>query len=70
MTKLVELEDYELSPNLRKICGAVLLAFALVVGLSLFGVHVPSAIKTFLEILLLPAGLLLNASRLSIWVKK
>lgn len=70
MSKSVELEDYELSPNVRKFCFALLMAFVVVTSASVFGLDVPKTIKDIASFLALPAGLLLNASRLSIWIKK
>ncbi|MGG6325189.1 hypothetical protein ACQ5UC_16090 [Vibrio cholerae] len=68
--KSVELEDYELSPNVRKFCFALVMFFVVVIGASIFGLTVPEKIKDIALFLALPAGLLLNASRLSIWIKK
>ena len=68
--KSVELEDYELSPSVRKFCFALLMAFVVVIGASILGLNVPEKIKDIALFVALPAGLLLNASRLSIWVKK
>jgi hypothetical protein len=70
MSKSVELEDYELSPNARKFCFALVMVFVVVTGASIFGLNVPEKIKDIAGFVALPAGLLLNASRLSIWVKK
>lgn len=68
--KSVELEDYELSPNVRRFCFALLMVFVVAIGASVFGLNVPEKIKDAALFVALPAGLLLNASRLSIWVKK
>ncbi|EGU42441.1 hypothetical protein [Vibrio scophthalmi] len=68
--KSVELEGYELSPNVRKFCFVLLMAFVVVIGASIFGLYVPEKIKDIAFFLALPAGLLVNVSRLSIWVKK
>ncbi|HGF7521734.1 TPA: hypothetical protein AB5A43_003178 [Vibrio cholerae] len=68
--KSVELEGYELSPNVRKFCFALLVFFVVVVGAEIFGLNVPEKIKYIASFMALPAGVLLNASRLSIWVKK
>ncbi|WP_455292647.1 hypothetical protein [Vibrio parahaemolyticus] len=68
--KPVELEDYELSPNVRKFCFALLMVFIVVTGASILGVNVPEKIKDIAVFVALPAAVLLNASRLSIWVKK
>lgn len=68
--KPVELEDYELSPNVRKFCFALLMVFVVVTCVSILGLNVPEKIKDIATFLALPAGLLLNASHLSIWVKK
>ncbi|HCG2061663.1 TPA: hypothetical protein NJN85_003324 [Vibrio cholerae] len=68
--KSVELKDYELSPNVRNFCFALLMFFVVVIGASIFGLNVPEKIKDIALFVALPAGLLLNASRLSIWIKK
>ncbi|CAH1546801.1 conserved hypothetical protein [Vibrio jasicida] len=68
--KSVELEDYELSPGVRKFCFVLLMFFVVVIGASIFGLNVPEKIKDIALFVALPAGLLLNASRLSIWVRK
>ncbi|KIU94253.1 hypothetical protein AT175_18620 (plasmid) [Vibrio parahaemolyticus] len=39
--KSVELKDYELSPNVRKFCFALLMFFVVVIEASIFGLNVP-----------------------------
>ncbi|MCG3740690.1 hypothetical protein [Vibrio cincinnatiensis] len=68
--KSVELEGYKLSPNIRKFCFALLMFFVFVTGASIFGLNVPEKIKDIALFLALPAGIMVNASRLSIWIKK
>ncbi|MDF9399208.1 hypothetical protein [Vibrio sp. 1180_3] len=66
----VEITDYELSPKSRKVCGLFMLIFLVVVVLRALGVTVPDAIKDIANMLVIPSALLLNATRLSIWVRK
>ncbi|WP_070962735.1 hypothetical protein [Vibrio sonorensis] len=68
--KQIQITDYELSPRTRKVCGLFILIFIIVVTLRGFGVNVPEAIKEFAYMSVIPSALLLNATRLSIWVKK
>lgn len=70
LLKSVVLEGYELSPNVRKVCFSLLVFFVVVTGASIFGLNVPEKIKYIASFVALPAGVLLNASRLQIWVKK
>ena len=40
MSKSVKLEVYELSPNVRKFCFALLMTLVVVTGASMFGLNV------------------------------
>lgn len=70
MSDSVKLTDYELTPNVQKVCFALLIIFITTIGFSLLGFNIPDKIKNLAAFLAFPASILLNASYLPIWTKK